>query len=590
MEMTNKEFASHFSDTFTPEIKAFGREALLKEGMDCLIVTDRGDKEKAYCTHCKKMVKIPGDNMHTGSPRNAWRREREQSCYCHAGYGMIPEAELQRRKEIARRKEQTCPECGWKLSVYHQWRMAMSQLNGTVSISVWEKSKVDPGAVVMRRIEIFRSYGNDTESIVKDTFTEAERYLFRMGHKTVRQNCHCLETKYKNGKWSTRRIRKFVKSIRDSAFRQSNSFYYDHLEGRYRMNIGSLLRAIKDTPYQYLFQGGERNYLNHYDQYEFRSSYPLHTVNYMDLYSLHPWIELLIRNGMDNLVIDHIRGKGCKGAICWAAKNIKSAVKRFTKQDLKDVMEHNSRQLSMRGHIDETTLSVLVHAREEIDRQTTLRQAQQIAREGFGTFDRMVNEAAKLGLPGRKVLEYCLQEGDLGHAIGDWLDYIKDADRIGLDLKDKTNSLPKGLKKRHANIIRQIQYREKKELEEKLQATLAVRNKIFCWKGKKYFIRPAGSTKELIAEGKTLHHCVGGYAERHATGETTILFVRENKTPDKPLYTMEVQGSVKDGWRVAQIRGNMNANPPAEIMKIVKRWLEQVNAKGKERKVRIRVA
>ena len=586
MAMTNKEFSSHFSDTFTPEIKSFGRETLLKEGFDCLIVTDKEDKEKAYCTHCRKWVKIPGDNLHTGSPRNAWRREREESCYCHSGYAMIPEAELQRRKDIKARKEKTCPECGYTFNVYHQWRMDMSQLDGTVSISVFDKSKVQPDAVVLRRIEINREYGNDAAHVVKDTFEEAERYLFRMGHKTVRQKCHYLETKYKNGKWSSRYVRKFVKSIRDSAFRQSNFAYYDHIEGHYRMNIGTLMRAIQDTPYQYLFQGGERNYLNHYDKYEFRVSYPLYTVNYMDLYSLHPWIELLIKNGMDNLVIDHIRGKGSKGGISWAAKNIKSAVKRFTKQDLKDVMEHNSQQLSMGSHVDETTLSVLAFVREKIDPQMTLKQAIQIAREGYGQLETMYAKAERLGLSGRKVMEYSLKEGGLGHAIGDWLDYIRDAKKVGLDLRDKRNSMPKDLKRRHANIIKQIRYRENKELEEKLKATLALRNKIFCWKGKKYFIRPAESTKELIAEGKTLHHCVGGYAERHAKGETTILLVRENDNPDKPLYTMEVKGSVKEGWRMVQIRGNMNADPPAEVKKIVKQFMEQVNAKGKEGKVR----
>ena len=89
-----------------------------------------------------------------------------------------------------------------------------------------------------------------------------------------------------------------------------------------------------------------------------------------------------------------------------------------------------------------------------------------------------------------------------------------------------------------------------------------------------------------MAEGKTLHHCVGGYAERHAKGVITILLVRENENPDKPLYTMEVRGSVKEGWHMVQIRGNMNADPPAEVKKIVKRFMEQVNAKGKEGKVR----
>ena len=45
MEMTKKEFASHFSNSFSAEIKHFGRETLLKEGFDCLIVTDKEDKD-----------------------------------------------------------------------------------------------------------------------------------------------------------------------------------------------------------------------------------------------------------------------------------------------------------------------------------------------------------------------------------------------------------------------------------------------------------------------------------------------------------------------------------------------------------------
>lgn len=148
------------------------------KGFDYLIVTDREDKEKAYCTHCKKTVKIPGNNLHTGSPRNAWRRERD-AC-CHAGYMSMPEEELQRRKRIEARKIMKCPSCGCMLHVYHQWRMDMGQLDGTASISVWAKSKVDPSAVVMRRIEINRDFGNDPDHVVKDEYIEAERYLFRI--------------------------------------------------------------------------------------------------------------------------------------------------------------------------------------------------------------------------------------------------------------------------------------------------------------------------------------------------------------------------------------------------------------------------
>ena len=83
-----------------------------------------------------------------------------------------------------------------------------------------------------------------------------------------------------------------------------------------------------------------------------------------------------------------------------------------------------------------------------------------------------------------------------------------------------------------------------------------------------------------------MHHCVGGYAERHAKGETTILLVRENGAPDKPLYTMEVKGSVKKGWDMVQIRGNMNSAPPKEVLKMVAQFMERINNLGNERKVR----
>ena len=250
------------------------------------------------------------------------------------------------------------------------------------------------------------------------------------------------------------------------------------------------------------------------------------------------------------------------------------------------MMEYNRRIRDKASRINEAELSVLALAREHRYQQITVGMARNIAREGYGQFESMVITAERIGLHGMKVLGYCQKEGGIGHAIGDWLDYIRDAEKVGLDLRDKANSLPKDLKHRHANIIKQIKYRENKELEEKLKATLAVRNKIFCWKGKKYFIRPAESTKELIAEGKALHHCVGGYAERHAKGATTILLVRENGAPDKPLYTMEVKGSVKQGWDMVQIRGNMNSAPPKEVLKMVAQFMEKINNQGNERKVR----
>lgn len=590
--MTNKEFSAHFSNAFTKSIKDFGTDTLLHEGFDCLIVTDREDKEKAFCTHCKKWVKIPGNTIHTGSPKSiqaAERREYYMHC-CHGVWGMtksniiMETAAEEKRAAMKKRKYAICPECKFRYSVYHQWRMNMSQLDGVVSISVWAKSKVEPGAVVMRRIEIDREYGNGTEPVVKDTYKEAERYLFRMGKKTVRQNCNARghwEYDEKSG-WlfvrSGKRI--FVKSIIDRAVRQSTVMWTDYIKGNYRMDLVSLRTAIRNTPYFYLFNG-KQNYIRHYKQYEYRESYPIYTVGLMDLYSLHPWVELLLKNGMENIVIDHIRGAGEKGAICWGAKTIKSAVKRFTKQDMKDVMALNAGQTQ----VTEKDLAFLAEAREKFMPKMTVAEAVVCYKEGRETLSHVWERAKGLKVKPERVVAYCLKHCTGYHKLGDWLDYIADAGKIGLDLTQGINIFPKDIYTLHANISRQIKYKHDKELAEKLKATLALRENLFHWEGEKYIIRPAVNTDELIEEGKALHHCVGGYAQRHANGETNILFIRKKEQPDASFVTMEVKKGTKDTYYVAQIHGYLNDknNPlPKEVEELADYFIGIVNDRAKK--------
>lgn len=54
-------------------------------------------------------------------------------------------------------------------------------------------------------------------------------------------------------------------------------------------------------------------------------------------------------------------------------------------------------------------------------------------------------------------------------------------------------------------------------------------------------------------EGKALHHCVGGYAERHMNDVTTILFLRRAEAPATPYITLEM-----DGNQLRQIHGYDN--------------------------------
>ena len=79
--------------------------------------------------------------------------------------------------------------------------------------------------------------------------------------------------------------------------------------------------------------------------------------------------------------------------------------------------------------------------------------------------------------------------------------------------------------------------------------------------------------KDIINEGASLNHCVGGYLESVASGYKTILFLRKVSEPDKSFYTIEVNNS-----NIVQIHGNHNkwlGNNPEAIQFVID-WLEDI--------------
>ena len=68
-----------------------------------------------------------------------------------------------------------------------------------------------------------------------------------------------------------------------------------------------------------------------------------------------------------------------------------------------------------------------------------------------------------------------------------------------------------------------------------------------------YVIRVPLGKDEILAEARKLQHCVGGYADRHIQGKTTILFMRKVKKPDEPWLTIEMNGN-----KLVQIHGFKN--------------------------------
>lgn len=90
-----------------------------------------------------------------------------------------------------------------------------------------------------------------------------------------------------------------------------------------------------------------------------------------------------------------------------------------------------------------------------------------------------------------------------------------------------------------------------------------------------YVIKPLLMPKELREEGKKMHHCVGSYAEKVATGECLIFSVRKEEDIERPLATIEIQEK-----KVKQVRAAYNNEPPEDVSVFVKKWEKKFRLSG----------
>lgn len=170
------------------------------------------------------------------------------------------------------------------------------------------------------------------------------------------------------------------------------------------------------------------------------------------------------------------------------------------------------------------------------------------------TVDQM--RAAKLSVP--RLLHYLrkIQKAEQGRRkrpkdlpvfAGWWCDYITAAKVLGYDLSNDVFRLPKDLNRKHdeatkaaAKIKDARKNAELRKKEAKRLQTLALR---YTYTDGRWLIRPPLGAEEIVAEGKVLRNCLGGYAERHVRGSTTILFLRDRTRPGHSLVAIEMNGN-----------------------------------------------
>ena len=162
-------------------------------------------------------------------------------------------------------------------------------------------------------------------------------------------------------------------------------------------------------------------------------------------------------------------------------------------------------------------------------------------------------------------------------------DYWNMAQYLGWDMADSLVRWPRDLRAAHDRAAKEQENR-KDELLAARFATRAEKLEMLSFAADGLLIRPCCTQAELIAEGRTLHHCVASYAEDHAKGNTAILFIRRADAPDDPFFTLELD---ENNLTVRQNRGLRNCARTAEVQAFETAWLEWARRKRTGKKARI---
>ena len=295
-------------------------------------------------------------------------------------------------------------------------------------------------------------------------------------------------------------------------------------------------------------------------------------------------IEMLNKTGFAELVDDLVCGRRKNAKIFnWHADSYKDAFG-LTRQEMQQWRDSGA---PMQAIADYKSLR---RAGQHPD-FTTLRVLHQLYFDTNG----LIKLARRYGIETACLHKYLCKQAreNMGEnsMYGLLADYYNMAEELNWQLGSHAAPLlPRDLVEKHDEAaeeqrilrLRRAEAEEKKRAEEIEQRRIAAeesfrqRREKYNVERDGYFIRIAETEKEIEREGRTLCHCVGGYAQRHVAGKLTICFIRRTETPDASLYTVEMHGN-----KLVQIHGYRNdvnlprnKKPEAVMAWLLEPWLE----------------
>ena len=209
--------------------------------------------------------------------------------------------------------------------------------------------------------------------------------------------------------------------------------------------------------------------------------------------------------------------------------------------------------------------------------------------ENFHSSTEYIREVEDMtGIARKKIMDYALRKQNSQGTyffITLYKDYIEQCIELGRDMSTDVVTMPKDMFAAHDRTTEMLRTIRSEKAKVQLAESDAHRRDLEVTDMELGLIlRLPYDTEEIVAEGEKLSHCVGGYADRHAAGKLTILFLRTVGHPVTPYYTMEVS----NGLQIVQCRGYRNnnaSNPkPEEIIEFERRYEEYLKKVKIDRK------
>lgn len=283
-------------------------------------------------------------------------------------------------------------------------------------------------------------------------------------------------------------------------------------------------------------------------------------IEYLRVYCKHPNIEYLLKSGY-NPIKERVSGYwgGQKSLyvsqkINWKSNNLLKMLNlnRIEFAVLKDSEVYYEEYILWREKFPKMKPEDVLLVAKVFDYET-------------GTLHRFCDAT---GLTPRRIARY-LNENKI--CKSDYSDYLEQCRELNYDMHDTAISMPHNFQAMHERLSELIGIKVNDDNIAAFKANYSDRKKLEYSFGN-LFIRQPESMEEIAKEGSLLHHCVGGYAERHANSKLHILFIRRADKPDIPYYTVELSAS----GNIVQVRGLRNRPMTEEVRDFINNYKQYI--------------